>query len=120
MLVGLPASVRPAPVLIALALSPACQDEYPLEPTPCDYWCAALERPSCPQKDPAGCVVLCESDDYMPACEAQFKKVIECVGTLSDEQACNRAFWRCTGAVCSDGEPSCAKEWSDYGECRGY
>ena len=88
-----------------------CQNEYPLDPTPCDYWCAATERPACGDIDPADCVALCERE-YLPHCSVVFTEAYECMGKLSDADICSRQ-----GFFAPEGFP-CKDELNQYANCR--
>lgn len=92
---------------LSLSAVLACQNEYPLDPTPCDYWCAATERPACGKIDPADCVALCEKD-YLPVCENEFRAAYECMAKLPDS------------AICLPGRAGnpCEQELTTYFGCR--
>jgi hypothetical protein len=97
--------------LLAGEFLSACQNDYPLEPTPCDYWCSATERPSCGHVDPAECVALCERE-FLPTCQREFTAVHECMAELPDSVACSRE-----GYLAPRGFP-CEAELMAYGSCR--
>jgi hypothetical protein len=83
--------VRLALVLLVALLVSACGDEYPLDPTPCDDWCHAVERQACGYGQPAECVAGCESEEFDPEdglCLELWEATISCYSALSDEAMC--------------------------------
>ena len=69
----------------------SCQDEYPLEPTPCDDWCRESRRLTCEQMAPAECVASCEQEfgrREHPECAAQLDTTLACYEALPDRELC--------------------------------
>jgi len=86
--------------LFACQFFAGCQNDYPLEPTPCDYWCAAFERPPCGHIDPAECVALCEKE-FIPACLSEFTEAHECMVQVPDAVVCSpEGYLPSKGYVC--------------------
>ena len=82
---------RLAPPILSAALLAACGDEYPLDPTPCDDWCHAIDRPACGHAQPAECVAGCESEGFDPddgRCLELWEAVIGCYSAVPDQQMC--------------------------------
>jgi hypothetical protein len=83
------------PFLIAIILATACQDGYPLAPTPCDDFCYATQRAGCPDDYPEGCVSQCEDDGVLahhPECQREWDARNRCYLDASD-----------TAFVCAEG-----------------
>lgn len=76
--------------LLSCLLATACQNDYPLEPTPCDDWCHATA--TCEWSDPADCVALCEEEGLYPEspeCRAAWDEAMRCLNALPAGAACN-------------------------------
>ncbi len=59
----------------------ACDDAYPIDPTPCDDWCYATQRAGCPEDYPEQCVSGCEQSGFLrdsPQCREQWRSLQEC------------------------------------------
>jgi hypothetical protein len=113
------AVIRPAEHAAILALiaafSAACQNDYPLEPTPCDDWCYATERVACGNSDPASCVAACEAEGSAPGppeCRELWEAALSCYQQLPDEALCPWQF--SDEAVFSD---VCGPEMNAYMSC---
>jgi hypothetical protein len=106
---------HPAVVALIAALSSACQNDYPLEPTPCDDWCYATERVACGNNDPASCVAACEADGNVPGppqCRELWEAALSCYEKLPDEAVCPWQLGH--GEAFSD---ACGPEMSAYMSC---
>jgi hypothetical protein len=79
-------------MLAVLGLAGACQNGYPLEPTPCDDFCRATQRKSCDDNDPAWCVADCEEQGIVqldrPGCRELWNALLACYAAQPDEEAC--------------------------------
>jgi hypothetical protein len=83
-------------VLVAAGLAGACQNGYPLEPTPCDDFCLATQRESCDDNDPAWCVANCEENHIVqldePGCRELWDAALECAAAMPDDEICWGGF----------------------------
>ena len=91
------------------ALLGACQNDYPLEPTPCDDWCYEVERTMCWGMEPAECVAECEEwgRPKNPECVPLWDDLLDCYRQLPDGAACG-VVW----------EMPCEAENMALGECQ--
>lgn len=94
-----------------------CQNDYPLEPTPCDDFCRATQRPSCADNDPAWCVANCEDQQIaqldQPGCQDLWDAALACYAALPDEDICDGWFLDFGGSSSGDcGTEASAYYWS--------
>lgn len=68
------------PVWAFLAVPLGCAGGYPIDPTPCDYWCDARKEKECLFYDPAECVAECERSNLTARadCADAFEKALAC------------------------------------------
>ena len=95
----------------------ACQNDYPLEPTPCDDFCFATERVSCGFNDPASCVAECEAQKTAspaPECQQAWQSMLDCYRALPDEALCP---W--TSGAREFYQTPCSAESAAYYGCSG-
>ena len=79
---GLAVSVALA--LVSVLCSGGCQDGYPVEATPCDRLCYALEPSGCAE-GPAECVLGCEHSPYSePRCQTALLQMTRCLERTPD------------------------------------
>ena len=81
-------------VVFSVACLLACQNDYPLDPTPCDDYCYEVERVFCWDEDPADCVASCEEFGRPkdPECRARWEEMLACLQGLPDGAGCTAVF----------------------------
>jgi len=106
--------------LAALLAVLGCQDGYPIEPTPCDRYCALGLKPECDELNPTACVVYCEAstfshicptefDDWV-ACRKAYEQRLECsYGLVGTTEGCGREQRALTACANAHGYPSGAE-----------
>jgi hypothetical protein len=101
-------------LLVPLGFS-GCSGGYPLEPTPCDDLCHAIQGSGCPEDyQPAACVLSCESGDVdAPPCRQLFDAVIGCYRATPSavQQRCD--YW------VPDEQRACSAEQTALAFCVG-
>ena len=74
--------------ILGLVAGVACDNGYPLAPSPCDDFCLALQRADCAEDWPDDCVRQCEfnqSPERHPDCAAEFETLLACYQALDDD-----------------------------------
>jgi len=102
----------PLGCLVTCLVCSACQNEYPIEPTPCDDWCHATE--TCGWSDPADCVDACEEQGLTPQspeCRARWDEAIGCFNAAPEGAVCR------TMTMASGDEQDCSAEREAVWEC---
>jgi len=97
---------RTTRTLLLAGLAGACQNEYPLEPTPCDDFCRATQRKSCDDNDPAWCVANCEESHIVqldePGCQELWDAALDCYRALPDQEVCYGWLGFSSGGLCGE------------------
>jgi hypothetical protein len=104
-------------MLLMAMLVGACQNDYPLEPTPCDDFCRATQRKSCDDNDPAWCVSNCEDSRIVqldePGCQELWDAALDCYAALPEEDVCYGWF----GFTLDPGGPCGVESGAYYVNC---
>ena len=105
--------IRLSPALFSSALfatvlfsATACDNGYPIAPTPCDDYCLATEGLNCANDKPEQCVNECEhsiSPDHIPECRELFEGALSCLQAAGpDAFHCVRGNSRAREVLCRD------------------